>query len=295
MIKIENLSFSFGKNVNILHNLSLNVPEGSIYGFIGSNGAGKSTTIRCILGLLEPQHGTIKVLDKLITKDRNEILRQVGYLIEGPKFYANLSCLENLKLLKSYYSIDNNNIQDALERVGLYDSKNKLFGACSTGMKQRLGIAKSFLHNPRLLILDEPLNGLDPEWIAETRNIISGLNKDFGTTIFLSSHILSEMERVATHIGILRNGVLEFEGPIDRLLTTSDQKLIIAIDKSTHIDIQVFPAEFNVKKYNEYTFEFTVSDTNSINTILQLLLQYNVIIVDIKTNKLGLEDTYMNK
>lgn len=258
MIKIEDLSFSFAENVNTLQNLNLNVPKGSVYGFLGSNGSGKSTTIRCILGLLRPQKGAITVFGKSITSHHNSILEKVGYLIEGPKFYGNLSCFENLALLKNYYTISNQNILEVLKRVGLWDAKNKLYGACSTGMKQRLGIAKSFVHHPDLLILDEPLNGLDPEWIAETRMIIKELNRDFGTTILLSSHLLFEMEKVATHIGILRNGSLEFEGTVENLLSSGTRKLTVVVDQASTVDTMLFPPEFNLKKYKGCTYEFTV-------------------------------------
>lgn len=150
----------------------------------------------CILGLLSPKSGSIHVLDLNQPESRQEIIKRTGFLIEGPHFYANLTCHENLKLLEFYYDLDRNRIEVVLKRMGLWEFKDRLYGKCSTGMKQRLGIAKSFLYNPELLILDEPLNGLDPEWIVETRMILKDqslfLKSTHHITVFLIENNLEK-------------------------------------------------------------------------------------------------------
>jgi ABC-type multidrug transport system ATPase subunit len=294
MIKIENLSFSYHKAAPILKNLSLYVQPGSIYGFIGSNGAGKSTAIRCILGLLTPKSGSVQVLGLDQPTHRQDIIKRTGYLLEGPHFYSNLTCSENLKILKFYYPIGGNRVEEVLKKVGLWEYKDRLYGKCSTGMKQRLGIAKSFLHQPHLLILDEPLNGLDPEWIVETRMIIKDLNYNYGTTIFLSSHILSELEKVVTHIGMLKNGQLEFEGPIDAFLknTKTKQLFIVLASIEKTATLNETPG-ITLTGIQGNCLEFTIEDQANLNDFMTNLLATGANILDIKTSEIGLEGTYM--
>jgi ABC-type multidrug transport system ATPase subunit len=294
MIKVENLSYSYHKTVPILNNLSLHVSPGSVYGFIGSNGAGKSTAIRCILGLLSPKSGTVQVLGLNQPTHRIAIIKRTGYLLEGPHFYSNLTCSENLKLLKHYYPIAGNRIEEVLKKVGLWEYKDRLYGKCSTGMKQRLGIAKSFLYRPELLILDEPLNGLDPEWIVETRMIIKDLNYNFGTTIFLSSHILSELEKVVTHIGMLKNGQLEFEGPIDQFVKKTKAKQLFMVFSSIEpIAAMIDTPGITLTGKDGNCLEFSVEDQANLNDFMSNLLATGANILDIKTSEIGLEETYM--
>ena len=294
MIKIENLYFMYEQSAPILRNLSLCVPKGSIYGFIGSNGAGKSTAIRCILGLLLPESGSIHVMGLNQPENRQEIIKRTGFLIEGPHFYANLTCYENLKLFKFYYKVDRNRIEVVLKKMGLWEFKDRLYGKCSTGMKQRLGIAKSFLYNPDLLILDEPLNGLDPEWIVETRMILKDLNYNFGTTIFLSSHILSELEKVVTHIGMLKNGQLEFEGPIHHFVKeTKTKSMFIVLESIENLSKIDCPPGITLIGQQENCLEFFIEEKSNLNEFLQNLLSSGVNILDIKTSEIGLEDTYL--
>lgn len=294
MINIENLYFSHEQTSPILQNLSLHVPRGAIYGFVGSNGAGKSTTIRCILGLLSPKSGNIQVLGLNQPTNTKEIIKRTGYLVEGPHFYSNLTCQENLKLLGFHYDFERNRIEVVLKKMGLWEFKDRLYGQCSTGMKQRLGIAKSFLHNPELLILDEPLNGLDPEWIVETRLIMKDINYNFGTTIFLSSHILSEMEKVVTHIGVLKNGQLEFEGTIDQLTKeTQTKKIFMVLDTIENIAKIDFTPGIILKGKEGNCLEFLVEEKSNLNDFLQNILSSGAKILDLKTSQHGLEDIYM--
>ncbi len=294
MIRIENLCFGYDEFNPILKNLSLSVPEAAIYGFIGSNGAGKSTAIRCILGLLKAKSGSINVLGLDQPVHRLDIIKKTGYLIEGPHFYSNLTCFENLKLLSFHYHIEKNRIESVLKKMGLWEDKDRLYGKCSTGMKQRLGIAKSFLFNPKLLILDEPLNGLDPEWIVQLRMIIKDLNNNFETTILLSSHLLSELEKVVTHIGMLKNGQLEFEGSIDQFLNeTRSKQFFITLESIENIEKIESTAGISLIEQQGNKLEFLIEEKSDLNKFFQSFLSAGVQILDIKTAEIGLENKYL--
>ena len=199
---------------DVLRGIDMQVAEGSIYGFLGANGAGKTTTLRLILGLLRTQRGAIRIFGKPFTKD---ILRNVGSLIESPSLYDHLSATENLRLLQLVHRCPESRIGEVLELVGLAHTGKKRAKQFSLGMRQRLAIAAALLHRPSLIVLDEPTNGLDPEGIIEIRNLLLELNRRHGCTILVSSHLLSEIEKVVTHLGILGRGKLLFQGTIDEL------------------------------------------------------------------------------
>jgi lantibiotic transport system ATP-binding protein len=201
----------------VLHSISLKVPHGSLYGFLGPNGAGKTTTLRLVLGLIRKQRGTISVFGRSLDTHRVEILRRVGSLIESPSLYEHLTAAENLALLRRIHRVPQRRIGSVLERVGLAGTGHKRVGQFSLGMKQRLGIAAAMLHEPALLILDEPTNGLDPNGIIEMRDLLVALNREQGTTILVSSHLLAEIERFVTHVGIVHRGRLLFQGTLDSL------------------------------------------------------------------------------
>jgi lantibiotic transport system ATP-binding protein len=216
-VETENLIHRFSKEETILKGISLQVPYGSIYGFLGPNGAGKTTTLRLILGLLKKQSGNIKIFNKTFHTHRIEILRNLGSLIESPSLYGHLTATENLKLLQTIYQCPKSRIQEVLEIVGLAHTGKKKAARFSLGMKQRLSIAIAILHNPSLLILDEPTNGLDPNGIIEVRELLKKLVADHKMTIVISSHLLSEIEKMVTHIGIIHKGSLLFQGGLDDL------------------------------------------------------------------------------
>ncbi|MGN6521304.1 MAG: ATP-binding cassette domain-containing protein [Dokdonella sp.] len=203
----------------VLDGIDLDVPEGSIYGFLGPNGAGKTTTLRLLLGLLACEGGEIRVFGRRLQDDRRELLRRVGSMIESPSFYEHLTARENLLLLQRIHRCPMARIEEVLELVGLAGTGRKRAGLFSLGMKQRLGIAIALLHGPDLLILDEPTNGLDPNGIVEMRALLQRLNRERGMTLLVSSHLLAEVERLVTHVGILHRGRLLFQGPIDALRT----------------------------------------------------------------------------
>jgi ABC-2 type transport system ATP-binding protein len=203
----------------VLDGIDLDVPQGSIYGFLGPNGAGKTTTLRLLLGLLRCQGGEIRVFGQRLRDDRRGLLRRIGSMIESPSFYEHLTARENLLLLQGIHRCPKARIDEVLELVGLAGTGRKRAGLFSLGMKQRLGIAIALLHGPELLILDEPTNGLDPNGIVEMRMLLQRLSREQGMTLLVSSHLLAEVERLVTHVGILHRGRLLFQGPIDALRT----------------------------------------------------------------------------
>lgn len=211
------LSHHYAPQVPVLHGLDLAVPEGSIYGFLGPNGAGKTTTLRLVLGLTKRQRGSIRLFGRCLDTHRVEILRRVGSLIESPSVYEHLDATENLRLLQRIHRVPEARIAEVLARVGLSGAGTKRAGQFSLGMKQRLGIAAALLHRPALLVLDEPTNGLDPNGILEMRDLLVTLNREEGTTIVVSSHLLAEVERLATHVGVVHQGRLLFQGTLQSL------------------------------------------------------------------------------
>lgn len=233
-ISTQKLTYRFSANDMVLNNIQLEVPKGSIYGFLGPNGAGKTTTLKLILGLLRKQKGTIVVFDQDFEQNRNVILKKVGSLIEAPSLYAHLTAKENLAIWQKIYQCPKERIDDVLEIVGLSHTGKKKAGKFSLGMKQRLSIAIALLHQPELLILDEPTNGLDPSGILEIRELLTKINQEQGITILISSHLLSEIEKLVTHVGIINKGQLLFQGTLDDLhhLQKEGSQLIIETNKA---------------------------------------------------------------
>lgn len=217
-LETQGLSHRFSSSEPVLNEINLQVPEGAIYGFLGPNGAGKTTTLRLVLGLLKSQTGSIHIFGKSLKENRIDILTQIGSLIETPSIYAHLTAEENLRIWQIVYQCPVERIKQVLELVGLSQTGKKKAGKFSLGMKQRLSIAIALLHRPKLLILDEPTNGLDPNGIVEIRMLLKRLNEQDGITIIVSSHLLSEIEKMVTHIGIINNGNLLFQGKLDELI-----------------------------------------------------------------------------
>ena len=202
----------------VVDQVSLCVPEGSVYGFIGPNGAGKSTTMKMLLGLLKSSGGSIQILGQQMNpENRLELLGQTGSLIESPSCYGHLTGEENLQIVADLKNVPKRDIDRVLETVSLTSSRKKKVKQYSLGMRQRLGIAQALLGSPKLLILDEPTNGLDPAGIQEMRGLIREMPRRCGATVLVSSHLLSEMEQMADHVGIIDHGRLLFQGPLSEL------------------------------------------------------------------------------
>jgi ABC-2 type transport system ATP-binding protein len=232
IIEVQNLSKQF-KEIRAVDNLSLNVYKGDVFGFLGPNGAGKSTTIRMLLSLIKPSGGNIKLFGKSLKENRIEILKKIGAIVEKPDFYGYMTAYKNMEILGkiSGSNISKKRIMEMLELVGLhkrYKSKVKTF---SHGMKQRLGLAQALLHEPDLIILDEPTTGLDPQGMKEIRDLIIYLSKEKKKTIFLSSHILYEVELVANRMVIIDKGYAKVEGNVSDLLNSNKLKVTFEVDE----------------------------------------------------------------
>lgn len=221
IIATENLSKEYD-GVYRVQDLDIRVKEGDIYGFLGPNGAGKSTTMKMLLGLVKPTSGTIEIMGKLFNeKNRKGILQSVGSLIEAPSYYGHLTGHENMELIRRLLDLPQKNIDEAIHIVRLENQMNKKVKNYSLGMKQRLGIAMALARKPKLLILDEPTNGLDPAGIEEMRGLIKTLPSKYGMTVMISSHILSEIDQMATVIGIINQGSLIFQ---ERMSVLDEQR-----------------------------------------------------------------------
>jgi ABC-2 type transport system ATP-binding protein len=227
IITTKGLSKQYGKVLRV-KDLDLSVPEGAVYGFLGPNGAGKTTTLKMILGLAKPTAGTITVFGKEVNqRNRLSILKDVGSLIESPSYYGHLTGEENLRIFQTLRGIPEKEIARVLHIVRLEDQKSKKVGQYSLGMKQRLGLALALLGSPKLLILDEPTNGLDPAGIQEMRELISSLPKQYGMTVVVSSHLLSEIDQIATSVGIISKGELVFQDSLAILHQKSRSNIAI--------------------------------------------------------------------
>ena len=227
IIETHDLCKQYGNALRVAH-LDLKVPEGSVYGFLGPNGAGKSTTLKMILGLVHPTAGNIQVLGQQMDgKNRLPVLRQVGSLIESPSYYGHLTGEENLRIVQTLRDVPEKNIREVLQIVRLDGQRGKKVAHYSLGMKQRLGLAAALLGYPKLLILDEPTNGLDPAGIQEMRELICSLPERFGMTVVVSSHLLSEIDQMADHVAIIREGELVFQDTLETLHGRSHHHLAL--------------------------------------------------------------------
>lgn len=246
VLKTSNLTKRF-RGKQVVNGVNLAIQKGEIYGFLGPNGAGKTTTIRMLLGLMKPTHGSIHIFGQDLKKHKLAILSKVGSLVESPSYYGHLTAIENLEALRKILNVPKARIGEVLEIVRLTKDAKRPVKGFSLGMKQRLGIAAALLGNPELLILDEPTNGLDPAGIQEMRELIKSLPKKYDVTIVVSSHLLSEIDQMATQVGIITKGSLIFQDSIEVLrkrstptirIHTNDQKEAKKILLSSGIQVQ---------------------------------------------------------
>jgi lantibiotic transport system ATP-binding protein len=220
-IHTENLSHRFG-DVNVLHKVALRVPRGSVYGLLGPNGAGKTTLMRLLLGLLGVQQGRIDLLGEPLLEQRLALMARVGSAIEFPALYPKLSAAENLRLWQLVHQAPKSRVKAVLAQVGLAHAGSRPVAQFSLGMKQRLALGIALLHQPELLILDEPNNGLDPQGMVETRALLKQLSSEQGVTVLVSSHALHDLAKLADHAGVLVAGCLRYQGPMTELLARGE-------------------------------------------------------------------------
>ncbi len=274
IVEIKGLSKWYG-NYEALRNVSFEVYQGNVFGFLGPNGAGKSTALRCMLSLISPTQGTIKIFGKDLAHHRSAILRNIGSIIEKPDFYKYLSAKKNLEIFGrlSGSDISQRKIHEMLEYVGLKGREKDKVSGFSHGMKQRLGIAQTLLHNPELIILDEPTTGLDPQGIIDIRNLILRLKNEQNKTVVLSSHILSEIELIADQMIIIDKGQMIVQGSVHELL--NQQELVVTMEVS---DAQV------AQKIIEHTFKLlsiaVINNTHlTVNASRQEVAEINTLLV----------------
>lgn len=295
MITAENIDFSYQKGEKIINNLSFNVPENSIFGFLGANGSGKTTTIRILLNLCKQSKGVVQIKDKILSPNSYDVFNDIGALIENPSFYRQLTGYENLKFLANYYKVSDARILEVLDMVGLSEAKDKKVKKYSMGMKQRLGIAQSILHDPKILILDEPLNGLDPRGINEIRNLLFKF-KEEGKTIFISSHLLDEIQKTCDDVCIIDKGQKLFLGKIDELQAQISQQHDFRIKCSnTENAAKVLKDKLqteNIKLENTGLI-LSLSDSSLISDCIKVLVNAGISIYEVNLLENSLEDLFL--
>ncbi len=293
IIKTSGLSYNYAKDVRTLHDINLQVEKGSIYGFLGPNGSGKTTTLSLLLGLLNNQQGDIEIFGEHLHANRLNILKRIGSLIETPSLYGHLTAKENLEVYRQVYGASKARVAEVLDIVGLSGTGKKIVKRFSLGMKQRLSIALALLPNPELLILDEPTNGLDPAGIIEMREFIKQLNKGYGMTIVISSHLLTEVEKMVSHVGIILNGKMLFQGTLAELHAFQQ--------KGSRLLIETSDNNAAIKLLDEYE-PLIVGDTVSIAlpakkqvaSIQRTLMQNNLDVYLVQPKKNDLEQLFID-
>lgn len=294
IIEVNNLCKHF-EDITAVNDLSFSVNKRDIYGFLGENGAGKSTTIRMLLTLIKPTGGQIKIFGKDLYTNRHVILQQTGAIIERPDMYKYLSAYDNLSIFAKMSGIKTSRkmIMDQLGTVGLADRSSSKVKTYSQGMKQRLGIAIALVHDPKLIILDEPTNGLDPQGIADMRNLILQLSRDMGKTVLVSSHLLSEIELIANRMLIIHKGKKIVEGNVSELLDPSNTLLQLETtdDAAAFKKLQTTAWATNTK-YDKGCLKLTISKSGIPNLVAKLT-EMDVGIIAIKPRH-SLEDYFLS-
>lgn len=295
VIQISSLSKRF-KDLLAVDELELHVNRGDVFGFLGPNGAGKSTTIRMMLSLISPTSGTINIFGKSLLENRKEILKNIGAIVEKPDFYQYLPAIKNLEILAkiSGKEVSSKRIIELLDLVGLKDRAGSKVKTYSHGMKQRLGIAQALLHDPELIVLDEPTTGLDPQGMKEIRDLILRLSKDENKTIFLSSHILSEIELVANRMIIINKGKKIVEGEVSNLLNSNKLKVTVEVENIATVK--------NILETTKWLNQIESISANKINfnleqneiPLLNKFLVENGIMVNALVPVRSLEDYFLN-
>lgn len=294
IIQTHGLDFFF-KDFKALDQINLEVPKGSIYGFLGPNGAGKTTTIRVLLDLFHSKSGQVKVFGKELTDNKVEILGKVGALIENPSIYKHLSGRQNLEVIRKMVDVPKERIDEVLRIVRLVDNADKKAKNYSLGMCQRLGLASALLTDPELLILDEPTNGLDPSGIIEMRELILELNQKHGKTIFLSSHILSEIEKLATDVAIIDQGKILYQGKIEGLQQGDGTiELVIEVDQVADAADVLKSMNYTISEQNGRSIHLPIAEKKEVAQINKALVDKNLDIYQLKTSEQNLESIFLN-
>jgi ABC-2 type transport system ATP-binding protein len=294
IIETKGLSKKY-KGRYAVSDLNLKIAKGEIYGFLGPNGAGKTTTIRMLLGLIKPSSGSIEVFGQSLAKQRLSILRKVGSLVEYPSYYGHLNAVENLEAIRRIIDVPRKRIDEVLEIVGLTKEAKRAVKGYSLGMKQRLGIASALLGGPELLILDEPTNGLDPSGILEIRELIKDMPKQHGITVLISSHLLSEVEQMASIVGIIRQGELVFQDTIQNMQLQSQSVVSLRVSEAERalrlLREQGIEASFQGA---DSTLTMGITDDNRVAGAVRSLVSAGHSVYRVEENRKSLEELFLH-
>lgn len=293
IVQTHQLNYRYTKGVSALTDISLQVNRGDIYGFLGPNGSGKTTTLSLLLGLLKNQQGTIEILGKNLHSHRKEVLRKVGSLIESPSLYNHLTAQENLEVYRGIYGVSRARVREVLHLVKLGDTGKKTIKQFSLGMKQRLALALALLPHPELLILDEPTNGLDPAGILELRGLIKQLNEQEGITFLISSHILSEVEKMVNRIGIIYKGRIKFQGSLEGLYRLQPEQAFVQLDTSDNLRAWAVLKSFQ-PALREEDIAVPYTDLKQVSIINRILIDNDIEVYNLHPVKQTLETIFIN-
>jgi len=296
-VEFLRITKKFG-DTTALYDLSFEIPAGSIFGFLGANGAGKTTAMRTLLGISEPTSGSVRVFGHDVVKSRMNAAQEIGAVVDPPGLYQRLTGRENLEITRLLLGRSKSDIDRNLEIVGLADAAEKLASNYSQGMRQRLAIARALLGGSRLLVLDEPTNGLDPEGIIDFRDLMRMLQTQYGTTIFLSSHLLSEIEAIASHVAIIEKGRLISHGSLPELKAKLSVVAKISVDNAHAAVAALSPALGTFKICDDQTFELGISSAENVRDVLkscnQILVAAGLVPYSIQIFEPSLETLYMS-
>ncbi|WP_226527048.1 ABC transporter ATP-binding protein [Metabacillus niabensis] len=291
VVETSNLTKTFNGKAAV-NQVNLSIPKGAIYGFLGPNGAGKTTAIKLLLGLMKETSGSIQIFGKELKKEKQSILRNIGSLVESPSYYGNLSARENLELLQIILQTPKERIDEVLNIVRLEKDANRPVKGFSLGMKQRLGIASALLGSPELLILDEPTNGLDPSGIIEMRELIKSLPEKYGVTVLVSSHLLTEIDQMATEVGIISKGSLIFQDSIDVLRKKSVNKIRIQTNNREAAWKVLLKEGLKGNAEGEYV-SFNQSTNKDVAVMVRVLVQNGLDVYRVEEEKRSLESIFL--
>jgi lantibiotic transport system ATP-binding protein len=292
IVQTKGLTKTYKKD-QVVQNVNLQIQQGEIYGFLGPNGAGKTTTIRMLLGLIKPTSGSVTIFGKEFAQNRLHILSKIGALVENPSYYGHLKATENLEVYRMLRGVKKEKIMEVLKIVGLAHVADRKVSTFSLGMKQRLGIAIALLGDPEMLILDEPTNGLDPQGIIEMRELIKSLAKDRGITILVSSHLLSEIDQMATYVGIISKGKLIFQDKIEKLRAHAMQGIKLTVHKPESA-WKMLLAKGIPSTLENNRIKLTNMDDETIGSIVKMLVMNDIIVYRIEEEKKSLEDIFLD-
>ena len=291
IVSTHNLSKRYGDAYRV-NDVNLTVYEGEVYGFLGPNGAGKTTTLKMLLGLAKPTEGKVMILGKDFYENSQAILRQTGSLIESPSFYGHLTGMENMRVMQRLREAPDKNVMEALHIVRLENQKDKKVSQYSLGMKQRLGIAMALLAFPKLLVLDEPTNGLDPSGIGEIRELIKSLPQKYGMTVMISSHLLSEIEQIATSVGIINDGKLLFQGSMEALQRRSTPSILIKTENNEAAAKMLLSGGIKALSKGEVLALESIND-RQVAEVNRMLVQAGIDVFRIEEHRKNLESIFL--